>query len=142
SDAVIEAVPAVLKVRLKVFDPLTSEALPGSVALVSVQVMAMVSLVLTTFQLASTPLTVTVNAAPAVCVAGAPSLPLAVPGAEVSPGTSNCTLARVAAAIAIAGLVLAALVGSDESLAVTVAEPAVFNVIFTVLVPLSNVPSA
>src|SRR2546423_717807 len=42
----------------------------------------------------------------------------------------------------IAGLVLAGTAPWVTSLAVTVAEPAVFNVIFTVLVPLSNVPSA
>ena len=41
---------------------------------------------LTRFQFASTALTVTLNAPPAVCAVGVPVLPVAVPGAAVSPG--------------------------------------------------------
>ena len=59
SEAVTVQLPAVLFVRLKVLVPLTSAALAGKVALASLQVIAIVSLVLTRFQLASTALTVT-----------------------------------------------------------------------------------
>src|SRR5258708_39537432 len=71
--------------------------------------MPTVSLVTIKFQLASTALTVTVKAAPAVCAVGAPVLPLAVPGAAVSPGTSNWSLARAPAFTEMAGLVQAGL---------------------------------
>src|SRR5207249_5905169 len=94
SDAVTVAVPAVLSVTLKLFVPLTNCALPGRTALASLEVIATLSLVLTTFQFASTALTVTLNAVPAVRGEGVPVLPLAVPGAAVSPGTSNCSLAN------------------------------------------------
>src|SRR2546427_545209 len=66
SAAVTVAVPAVLSVRLKLAVPATRDALAGSAALVSLELMATVSLVLTTFQLASTALTVTLNGLPAV----------------------------------------------------------------------------
>ena len=59
--------PAVLKVTLKVLVPETSAALPGSAALASEDVMPTVSVAeVTGFQFASTALTVTLNAAPAV----------------------------------------------------------------------------
>ena len=74
--------------------PLTSAALAGKVALASLELMATLSLVLTTFQLASTALTVTLKAVPAVCAEGVPLLPLTVAGAAVSPGANNCNLAR------------------------------------------------
>ena len=86
SDAVTVALPAVFRVTLKAFVPLTSAALAGMAAFPSVEVMATVSLVLTTFQLASTALTVTEKAVPATCAEAVPTLPLAVPGAAVSPG--------------------------------------------------------
>ena len=60
----------------------------GRVALLSLEVMLTRSLVETKFQLASTALTLTVKALPAVCAEGAPVLPLAVPGAAVSPGAA------------------------------------------------------
>ena len=58
--------PAVFGVTEKVLVPVTSAALAGSVALASVEVIPTVSVELTTFQLASTALTVTVKAPPAV----------------------------------------------------------------------------
>ena len=66
SDAVTVALPAVLSVMLKPFVPLTSAALDGNAALASLEVIATVSLVLTKFQFASTALTVTLKAVPAV----------------------------------------------------------------------------
>ena len=62
----IVAVPAVLGVTVKVFEPLTSAAFEGSVAFPSLEVIATVSLVLMIFQFASTALTVTVKDDPAV----------------------------------------------------------------------------
>ena len=53
----------------------------------SVEVMPTVSVELTGFQLASTALTVTLKLLPAVCADGVPVLPVAVPGAAVSPGS-------------------------------------------------------
>ena len=50
----------------------------------------------TTFQLVSTALTVTLYPAPAVCAVAVPILPLTVPGAAVSPGVSNCSRANPA----------------------------------------------
>ena len=59
--------PVVLKVTLKVFVPLIRAVFAGSAALLSEEVMPMVSLMLlTTFQLASTALSVTLKAVPAV----------------------------------------------------------------------------
>ena len=46
------------------------------------------------FQLASTALTVTVKAVPEAAGDGCPTLPLAVPGAALSPGTNNCSLTK------------------------------------------------
>src|SRR5437773_1228499 len=89
SEAVSVALPAVLKVTLKFFVPLTSAALAGKVALPSVQAMATVSLVLITFQFASTALTVTLKAVPAACAVGVPIFPVLLPGAAVSPGANN-----------------------------------------------------
>ena len=60
------ALPAVLSVTLKVRLPLVKAPLTGKVALASLELIAMLSLVLTRFQLASTALTVTLNAVPAV----------------------------------------------------------------------------
>src|SRR2546430_17404446 len=64
-------------------------------------------MLVTRFQLASTALTVTVKAVPAVRAVGAPVLPLAVPGAAVSPGTNSCSLVKAAAFTVMAGGVLA-----------------------------------
>ena len=97
SAAVSIALPAVFKVTLKIWAPLASAVPPGGIALLSVEVMPTVSLtVLTRFQFASTALTVTLNAAPAVRAVGVPVLPLPVPGAAVSPGVSSWSLVKAA----------------------------------------------
>src|SRR5438046_848883 len=102
SEAVKVQLPTVLLVTLKDFVPALNAALAGNPAFTSVEVMATVSLVLTTFQLASTALTVRLNAEPAVCGETSPTLPVAVPGAAVSPGASNCNLASAPALTLIA----------------------------------------
>ena len=135
SEAVTVAVPAVFRVTLRVLVPATSAALAGSAALASLEVMATVSFVLTRFQLASTEFTVTLNAVPAVCALAVPVLPVAVPGATVSPGARICSFARAPAFTVIDELVLAVLVPSVVSVAVTVALPAVFKVTPKVFVP-------
>ena len=88
--AVIVTAPAVFKVTVKVRVPLARAAFAGRVALPSLEVILTVSVaVLITFQLASTALTIRLNAEPAVRTLGVPTFPEAVPGAAVSPGTSN-----------------------------------------------------
>src|SRR5436309_9177335 len=124
SEAVRVAVPTVRRVIVKVLVPEESVALAGKVALISEELMATRSAaVLTTFQLASTALTVTVNAVPAVRAVGVPALPVTVPGAAVSPGASNCNFTNAPAFKVMAGLVLAVLVPSVMSVAVTVRLP-------------------
>ena len=59
------------------------------------------------FQLASTALTVTLNEPPAVCAVGVPVLPVAVPGAAVSPGSRIWSFANAPALIVVDGLVFA-----------------------------------
>src|SRR6266545_6545292 len=87
SEAVTVWLPAVLSVRLKLLVPAANAALAGKVAPASLEVIPTVSItVLTRFQSASTPLTVTVKAVPAVRAVGVPVLPGTVPGAAVSPG--------------------------------------------------------
>src|SRR5436190_23012023 len=66
---------------------------------------------------------------------GEPVLPDNVPGAAVSPGTSNCNFTNALAPTAMAELVLAVLPGSVMSLAVTVREPAAFKVTLKLAVP-------
>src|SRR5712691_7443345 len=78
--------PAVRRTSAKVFVPATSAAGAGGVAFVSLVPIETVSVALTGFQLASTALTVTLNEEPAVCALGVPVLPVALPGAAVSPG--------------------------------------------------------
>ena len=91
-----------------VWVPVFKAALAGSVALASLEVMPTVSAaVFTTFQKASTALIVTLKAVPAVSDVGVPVLPVALPGAAVSPGTSNCNLANAPALTVIDGVVLA-----------------------------------
>ena len=82
---------------------------------------------MTRFQFASTALTVTVNAMPAVRALGAPVLPVALPGDAVSPGTNNCSFANAPAFTVTLGLVLAVSVAAT-SLAVMVQAPAVLKV--------------
>jgi len=89
----------------------------------------------TRFQLASTALTVTVNTVPAVLAVGVPVLPVAVPGAAVSPGASNCRFTNAPEFTVMAELVLAVLVPSVMSVAVTVRLPAVFIVTLKLPVP-------
>ncbi len=89
SVAVMVQLPALLKVTAKVAVPAESAALAGWVSLASVVVMPTVWVLLIRFQFASTALTVTLKAVPALCALGVPVLPLAVPGAAVSPGTSS-----------------------------------------------------
>src|SRR5439155_1639469 len=137
--AVTVALPAVLRVTLKIFVPPTSAALAGGVAFTSLAVMLAVSATLVSrFQLESTALTVTLNAVPAVCEAAVPVLPLLDPGEAVSPGTNNCNFVKLPALTVMAGLVLAVLVPSLMSLAVTVRLPAVLSVTLKVCVPGSS----
>src|SRR2546422_1006692 len=104
--AVTGGVPMVLSVTLKLFVPASSAALPGSVALLSEEVMATMSATLfTRFQFASTALTVTLKAVPAACAVGVPDLPAPVPGDADSPGARICSLAKTPALTEIAGLV-------------------------------------
>ena len=76
---------------------------------------------------------------PAVCAVGLPACPVAVPGAAVSPGSNTCNCAKAPTLTVIAGLVLAALVPSELSVAVTVrVPPAVLNFTPKVCVPLAR----
>src|SRR5436309_1564167 len=106
SRSVVErvALPATFKVTLKVCVPLASAAFAGNDALASLEANAMVSFVLMEFQFASTALTVTLKAAPAVWTEGVPFLPVAVPGAAVSPGVRTCNFVKAPALTAIDGL--------------------------------------
>src|SRR5258708_10233025 len=97
---------------------------------------------LTRFQLASTALTVTLRGVPAVWANGVPSLPVVVPGAAVSPGVSNCSLAKVLALTEMAGLVEDGYDGWVESEAVTGALPPGLSVPLRFLVPPTSAPFA
>ena len=97
--------PAVFKVTEKVLVPEDRAALAGNVAWLSEEVIPTVSFVLTTFQLASTALTVTLKDVPAVRAVGVPVLPELVPGAAVSPGMSSWSLVRAPAVVVIFGWV-------------------------------------
>jgi len=78
--------PAVFSVSVKSLVPDTSAALAGRVAALSDDVIATVLVTdVTTFQFASTALTVAVTS-PAEREVGLPVLPVDVPGAAVSPG--------------------------------------------------------
>jgi len=121
SPAATVAVPAVFNVTLKVFVPAVKAALAGNAAFASLELTAIVSVTVPTrFQFASTALTVTLNAVPAVRTVGVPVFPLAVPAAAASPGTSNCSFTNGPAATVTAGLVFAVLLLSVMSLAVRV----------------------
>ena len=106
SDAVTVALPAVLSVTLKLIVPETKAASEGKPALLSVEVMCMVSLVLIKFQFASTALTMTLNGVPAIWAVGVPILPVLVPEAAVSPGVKICSLANTPGLTVIDRLVL------------------------------------
>jgi hypothetical protein len=83
-------------------------------------------------------LTVTLNEVPAVCAEGVPVLPVALPGSAVSPGTSSWSFVKAPALTVIDGDVLAVLLPSVTSVAVTVFEPAVFRVTLNVFVPATS----
>src|SRR5438876_3069480 len=135
SEVVSVRLPAVLRVTLKFCVPATSAALLGSTALLSLEVMPTRSLVMIKFQLASTALTVTLKAVPAVRAVGVPLLPAALPGAAVSPGTNSCSFTNAPALTVMEELVLAVLVPSVMSVAVTVRVPEVLHVTLKVCVP-------
>src|SRR5258707_4710948 len=97
SEAIKVQVPAVLFVTATAFVPDTSAALGGKVALGSLEVTEIVSLVLTRFQFASTALTVRLKLVPAVCGTGVPVLPVEVPGAAGSPCARRWRFARAPA---------------------------------------------
>src|SRR5207247_4743354 len=90
--------PGVLGVALRVLLPGAGLSVAGRVALLSVSVRPTVCVrLLTTFQSASTALTVTLKAAPELRAVGVPVLPVVVPGAAVSPGTSICSFTNAPA---------------------------------------------
>src|SRR6185503_10260615 len=94
--------------------------------------------VVTRFQSASTALTVTLNAVPAVWALGLPVLPVALPGEAVSPGTRICNLLNAPAFTVIGGLVFGLRAPLLMSVEVTVQLPAVFSVTLKVRVPAAN----
>src|SRR5258708_21134327 len=128
-----------MNVTLNVCVPPLKGALPGIVAPPSVEVNPTASLTaFTTFQFASTALTVTLKAVPAARAVGVPVLPLTVPGAAVSPGTNSCSFANAPAFTVTGEPVFAVFVPSVTSVEVTVLLPAVFSVTENVLVPLDS----
>src|SRR5260370_11388393 len=135
SDAVTVLLPDVVSVTLKLWVPASSAALPGNAAFPSLDVIPPVSFVPIKFQLASTALTVTVKAAPAVWAIGVPVLPARLPGEAVSPGASSCSLEKAPGFTVMAGLVKLVLLPSVVSVAVTVQLPAVLFVRLKVRVP-------
>src|SRR6266567_2527182 len=95
SVAVRVKLPLVLKETVETCVPLVSGEFAGRLALLVEEVSPTMSVALADrFQLASTALTVTVNAVEAIWARGAPLFPVGVPGAAVSPGTSNCSFAK------------------------------------------------
>src|SRR5439155_745692 len=136
SVAVIVRVPAVLSVTLKLPLPAARAALAGRPALLSDDVIPTRSVTVgTMFQFASTALTITLKAAPAVCTVGVPVFPVAEPGAAVSPGASTCNFAKTPTLTVIEGLVFAVLVPSRTSDRVRVRLPTVRKVTLRVLEP-------
>ena len=114
---------------LKAFVPDARAAFAGSVALLSLDAIPTVSVTLVTrFQSASTARTVTLKELPAVSAVGVPILPVAVPGAAVSPGANSCSFTNAPALTGIEELVFGALPPSEISEAVTVALAPVFRV--------------
>src|SRR5438034_1072346 len=96
SVAVIVKLPAVLRVIWGLSVPAINAVLAGRVALASVDVTPTVCVTVgTRFQLASTALTVRLNGVVAIWALGVPVLPVAVPGAALSPGTSSCSFTNV-----------------------------------------------
>src|SRR5207247_2863407 len=124
-----------LSVTLAVLVPADNAPLAGSVAAESLEVMPTVCVLLTRFQFASTALTVALNAVPAGCAVGVPVLPVTLPAAAVSPGTSTCNFTNAPELTVIEGLELEVFVESVRSLAVSVRVPAVFKVTLKDCVP-------
>src|SRR5205823_12024424 len=83
--------------------------------------------VLTRFQFASTAFTVTLKLVNALSAIGVPVFPDVVPGAAVSPGTSNCNFAKLPTPTLTLPLVLAVKVPA-ASVAVIVRVPTVLKV--------------
>src|SRR3989442_9954747 len=122
--------PLVPKVILKfVLMPPARAALPGKVALASLEVIPTVSVtVFTKFQVASTALTVALKGVPADCVDGVPLLPVGEPGTTVSPSAKICNFTNAPALTAIDALVLLVMAPWVTSDPVTVALAAVLSV--------------
>src|SRR5258705_9904231 len=72
---------------------------------------------------------------PAVWGLGEPVLPVEVPGAAVSPGMSNCSLAKLPVFTVIEELMPEALDASLRSMAVAVRAPAVLQIRLRLPVP-------
>src|SRR3989442_1234115 len=140
SAAVRVKLPLVPKKTVKLCVPDASAELGGKVAVESLAVMPTVSVtVFTAFQLASTALTVRLKLLKAICGVGVPVLPLAVPGATVSPGARSCSFAKAPALTVTAVLMLAVSVPA-ASVAVMVHVPPVLKVkLDKVRVPEANV---
>src|SRR5262249_51383953 len=122
----------------------------GSVALLSDDVIAAVSVLLATFQFASTALTVTLNEVPAVRAVGDPDLPDPVPAAAVSPGISSCSFANgpastqnpaLSPAVRLSPLVRVAVMTTPDSAFVYVTPLMVTELVPAVMVPVSVPPS-
>src|SRR5437868_4741054 len=93
-------------ITLKLLVPERSAALAGNCALLSDDMRPTTSVtVLTRFQFESTAFTVRLKGDPAVCEETVPPLPLAVPGAAVSPGANIWSLAKIPGVTAIDGVV-------------------------------------
>src|SRR2546425_1397989 len=124
--AVIVKLPLVLKSTVRVCVPETRAAFIGRVAVVSLEVMPTRSVTeLTRFHRASTALTVTLTSVPANCALGVPVLPVALPGAAVSPSTSNCSFVNAPAFTVTFALVPAV---RPDAVAGVVGGPAVLQV--------------
>ena len=96
---------------LKVWVPALRGASEGKLALLSLAATWTVSFApVERFQFASTALTVTLKAVPAVCALAVPLLPVAVPAAALSPGIRTCSLAKAPAFTATEEPVLAVIV--------------------------------
>jgi len=130
-------------VTLKLPVPETRAALDGNTALESEEVIATISVTFVIkFQLASTALTVTLKAVPAVCAVAVPVLPVLLPGTAVSPGANTCSLAKTPGLTVMDGLVLVVTVTCVTFEALTVAVPTVLSVTLKLLVPDTSAASA
>ncbi len=135
---------AFASVTLSVLVPPTRLASAARVGLGSFEARWTSSVVETGFQFASTEFTVTLNGVPEVCAVGEPVLPLAVPGAAVSPGRRICSFEAAAALTVRFELVFGLLAPLVASLAVIVAVPIAFRsvIVLKVTVPALSAASA